>query len=457
MSQPQPEIIVNELGQHSDEISVDFESSAVVYSPKPDGGNFSRIKKDPTKVTTTPWMPWGDDNLKPLSMADDITNTGVLSAGIHSKVRMAVGKGILPFYLTGTDSEGNETLEACQEKEIISFLERNRNYLYSYSNIYNMIAYGFSATQGLLSDDKKQINRIKAVDIFSARLGVKNNKNFIDKLYLCGDWANAGTSYDNTKMSELPILEEGYELEALINGISGHEFVMLHRILLNGTQYYPQPLWEAAKEWVKHSRSIPKMKNAINKNMMSIKYVVLIDASYWARNYKDWGKKSEKEQETTIKNKRDEINKFLTGELNAGKTIVSGKFIDPATKAPIEEIEIKVIDDKWKDGKWLPDSAAADKQILFAMFFNPAIWGGNLLGDGASGGAGSGSDIREAFLVQIMLMHAERMLNLEIFNLIKHFNGWTRFETDKKTLVFRYPNYILTTLDTGKSTKPITN
>lgn len=451
------DLVIDNVGQHGPEISVYFESSAVVYSPKPDGGNLSRVKKDPNDVITTPWMPWGDDNLKPVSMAADITNMGVLSAGIHSKVRMAVGKGIAPFFLTNADNNGNETLEPCIEPELLNFLELNRNYLYSYQNIYNMIAYGFGATQGLLSDDKSRINRIKALDVFTCRLGVKNNKNFIDKIYLCGNWGSAGSTYDKTKMSELPVLEEGYELEALTKGISGHEFVMLHRILLNGTQYYPSPLWEAAKEWVKHSRSIPKMKNAINRNMMAIKYVVLIDGAYWSRTYKDWSKKTEREQQETIKAKRDEINKFLTGEENAGKTIVSGKFIDPATKNTIEEIEIKVIDDKWKDGKWLPDNAAADKQVLFAMFFNPAIWGGNLLGDGASGGAGSGSDIREAFLVQIMLMHAERMLNLEVFNLIKHFNGWTKYETAGKTLVFRYPNYILTTLDTGKSTKETNN
>ena len=105
----------------------------------------------------------------------------------------------------------------------------------------------------------------------------------------------------------------------------------------------------------------------------------------------------------------------------------------------------------------LPDSAAFDKQILFSMFFNPAIWGGNLLGDGASGGAGSGSDIREAFLVQIMLMQAERMMNLEVFNVVKNFNNWVRFESLGRQLVFRYDSNILTTLDTGGSTKPTTN
>jgi hypothetical protein len=152
----------------------------------------------------------------------------------------------------------------------------------------------------------------------------------------------------------------------------------------------------------------------------------------------------------------DDINNYLTGELNTGKTIIAGTYVDPVTKVQIKDIQIEVVDDKMKDGKYLPDGAAADKQIMFAQMYNPAISGANLFSDGASGGAGSGSDIREAFLVQLMLMHAERMMNVEVFNLVKNFNGWAKtYESGNKELVFRYANGILTTLDTGGSQKPI--
>jgi hypothetical protein len=186
--------------------------------------------------------------------------------------------------------------------------------------------------------------------------------------------------------------------------------------------------------------------------------------------HKGWDSYEPKKRDSIIQDKYDEINKFLTGEAAQGKSIISGKYTDPYTKNVVPDIEIEVLDDKMKEGKLLPDSAAADKQILFSMFFNPAIWGGNLLGDGASGGAGSGSDIREAFAVQIMLMHAERMLNCKVFDIVKHYNGWDKkYEVERlipvKTaagtenkkitprLVFRYKSGLLTTLDTGKSTK----
>lgn len=445
------------MQHYSEGISLFSKSNAVVYTEINDGKKFSNLVDVFPDYSGTPWSRWGDDNEDPLRMADDIENCGVLGAGIASKVRMAIGQGVKPKFLVDEKPDGTEILERCTEPEILNWLEANKTYLYSYQSIYNLIGYGWGATQLMLNRGRDYINRIKSTDIVTARLAKKDLKTgVIPSLYLCADWRNM-TVFRPEKMQVLDILEEHYELQDLQNRNSGYEFALVHRLLTNGRQYYPRAMWQAARAYVRLSRSIPTMKEAINKNQMAIKYLILIDAKYWERGYKDWGKKNDDERNVIVKEKHQEISNWLTGELNAGKTIIAGKYVDEYTKIPTEEITIEVLDDKWKDGKMLPDSAAFDKQILFSMFFNPAIWGGNLLGDGASGGAGSGSDIREAFLVQIMLMHAERMMNLEVFNLVKQFNNWTRFETAGRQLVFRYDTSILTTLDTGKSTKPVTN
>jgi len=210
------------------------------------------------------------------------------------------------------------------------------------------------------------------------------------------------------------------------------------------------------------------MKEALHKNQMSLKYLIVISDHYWDKNYAGFKNLKQEEKDKIVDEKFNDINNWLVGESNAGKSIITGNYYDKISGKFIDDIKIEVIDEKWKDGKMLPDNAAADKQILFSMFFNPAIWGGNLLGDGASGGAGSGSDIREAYLVQLMLMQMERMLNLQVFNLVKNFNGWSkRLEKEREIklpdgttkkitprLVFRYKTAILTTLDTGKSTQP---
>jgi hypothetical protein len=412
---------------------------------------------DVNNFAATDWSPWGDDNQEPDRMKDDIENCGVLSAGILSKVRMAIGNGLYPALVTGIDAAGNEILEWVNDLEINRWLETNKTYLYSYQNIYNMLAYGWGASQIMLDNDRKKINRIKAADVFDARLAKKDPKTgLIDNLYLCSDFGKVTTN-DKEKVQTIPVLFEGYELEHLQSTTTGTEFALLHRLLTNGRQYYPRPLWKAAQAWINISRSIPAMKEALHKNQMSIKYVILIGENYWSRNYKDWKNKTEDDKKKIIADKYQEIDTWLSGEKGTGKSIIAGAYYNPVTKVKEPDIEISVLDEKWKDGKMLPDNAAADKQILFSMFFNPAIWGGNLLGDGASGGAGSGSDIREAFLVQLMLMQTERVMNLDVFSLVKYFNGWTRLETDNKFLVFRYKSGVLTTLDTGGSTTTTQN
>jgi hypothetical protein len=125
------------------------------------------------------------------------------------------------------------------------------------------------------------------------------------------------------------------------------------------------------------------------------------------------------------------------------------------------------------DGKLLPDSGAANSEILFALMINPALMGAGNPGGKAYGDTSGGSNVRESFLVQIMIMEAERRLNASVFNVIKKFNGWSERLEKKPTvvpmvgagpvtpqsrivtprLVFRHPTGLLTTLDTGKSTK----
>lgn len=435
---------------------------------------------DNDTATTTEWANWGVDNLEPTRMADDIENSGVLSASISSKTRMAIGKGIEPFLLVGSDIDGNEILLPVRDEEITSWMRANKTYKYSYKTIYNLLSYGWSATQfvfnkAVLVSGKKgiKINRVFAADAYDSRISKKNENNEIEYLYRCSKW-NGVNSYDPEKMFKIPLLKEDYEIDQLKQFIESKskekEFAMLHRLTLNGKHYYPDPLWKSAKEWVKISRSIPNIKKAINKNQMLIKYVITINNAYWSK-VPGWSNKTQDEQIAFQKDKFKEIDTWLTGEENAGKSISSSNYYDPISKEWVNDIKIEVVEDKFKDGKMLPDSAAADKQILFAQFFNPAIWGGNLLGDGASGGAGSGSDIREAFLVLLMLMHTERQMNLEVFDIVAAFNGWTeRLEVatqykDPKTgetstiipqLVFRYKSGLLTTLDTGKSTKEAT-
>jgi hypothetical protein len=398
---------------------------------------------------TNAWASWGATNLQPVLYAADIENVPSLTGPIETKARMAIGRGFLPFVITNVQADGTEEVEFINDPDILAWLENNNDFLHGWQNVYNMLAYGWGATQIVMSKDGRLINRIKATDVYQARLKKLNSQKQIESLYLYGDWSKMVMP---DALVTLPVLEEGNELDDL-KARSGEapEFVILHRMLKNGAIYYPKPLWMAAKAWVDIAKSIPALKNQLNVNQISIKYVITISPEYWKKFHEDWDSYTPDKKQEIMEDKYDEIDTYLVGTDKTGKSITAGAYVDPVTKTVIPDIKIDVIDDKMAEGKMLPDASAADKQIMMAQLFNPAINGANLLADGSSGGAGSGSDIREAAAVQLVLMHAERMLNLKIFNVVKHYNGWFDKYKSQGMLVFRYQNSILTTLDTGKS------
>jgi hypothetical protein len=114
-------------------------------------------------------------------------------------------------------------------------------------------------------------------------------------------------------------------------------------------------------------------------------------------------------------------------------------------------MKITALDDKHKEGKLLPDSAAGNSEILFALMLNPALLGVDMPG-GMYGGGKGGSNIREAFMVQILIREIEREFVCKPLMLAARVNGWKK---KYPNLSFRFPNHYLTTLDTGKNAKPI--
>lgn len=410
--------------------------------------------------STNEWVNWtrnkGQANQFGNEIAEKIRLCGVLNTAIKASARIALGKGLKPVKLTGIDAKtGEETYEYIDDKEIEDFLNNNHHFKYSLRNIRNSIGWGWTHGRFVLNPDGNKIAAFKIDDIVKCRLGKKNKKGVIEKTYYAADWAqNLINSKENVK--PLTLLQEDNEVAHLQDLIktktTQREFSFIQRGELDGMEYYPYPTWYPAWDWVDMDIKIPAMKVAMFNNQITVKLLITIHEQYFKEIHGDkWMAYSYEEAQAIREAKAQEINKHLTGNENAYKSIVTNSYVDQHGNQ-IEYIKIQVIDDKIKDGKLLPDSSAAIKQVLFACMMNPALFGANIFGSDFGGGAGSGSDIREAYLVQIMLMETERQLNSRVFDIISKVNGWQdRYEGK---LRFKYPNLILTTLDTGGSTAP---
>lgn len=405
--------------------------------------------------TGEPWVNWGTDNKKPCRLSYKIGKSGVLNAAISAKARIAIGKGVAPVLVTGRDQKsGQEIMDWIYDPEIEDWLELNNDYLYSLQFIRDMVGYGWAHSRIRMDNGGQNIASFKTDDVLKCRLGEMNKETGeIMQTFYSPSWKDVKGPKD---YKTLEMLSENNELadlqKRLGRGKGGKEFSLISRGDLNGKSYYPNPIWESVMEWVDLVIKVPEMKHAMFNNQMSIKYLITISIKYFERGDTKWNSYNADEKQQKFKDKVTEINKHLTGNDKAYKSIAAASYMDPSGKE-IKDIQIEVLDDKVKDGKLLPESSAGDKQILFSLMMNPTIMGANTFGAG-EGGAGSGSDIREAYLVQIMLMEAERRMNTKIFNIVKRFNGWSE-RYKGKNLQFRYPNLILTTLDTGGSTAPV--
>lgn len=429
--------------------------AGALFTISNDAPNFSTVQTK-NEINTYKWAMWGTNNYLPIEMAEKISKCGVLAAAIEAKARIAIGKGIKPVKVTGIGEDGEDIYEYINDPEINAWMEENHAFTNSLQFIRNTIGYGWSHGRFILDNEGKKIARYKTDDVVKCRLEKKNTTTgLIDNTYYAADWKNITSAEDKKYVKPFTLLKEDDEYNDLAEKIKQKtkqkEFSIISRNAMHGFEYYPLPLWYSCMDWITMAIEVPAMKAAMMNNQMSIKYMININESYFSNGNEDWAAKTPDQKKEAYEAKCKEISSALVGNKNAYKSISNMMVVNPRTGEAEKSITVEVLDDKVKDGKLLPDSGAANKEVLFALMLNPAIMGANTFGGDYSGGAGSGSDIREAYLVQIMLMEAERHMNTKVFDVVKKINGWVN---KYPTLKFKYPNLILTTLDKGGSTAP---
>lgn len=435
--------------------NVGYSSKAIfmsegLYGSTSGANQATAISTGSDKDGKAPWAVWGSDNKLPITFADHIENCGVLSAALDAKARIATGKGVQPFLIDNVKPDGTEELSWVNDTEIHDWLEENQLFDTHLDFSFDKNGYGWRCGSYMLNLKRDKITRIHRKDVYECRLQKKSTSGFIKSIYMCADWAKNSSSFNKDAHVQLPALMEGFELYDLKGRDSGFEFAFIDRKRRNGRQYYPMPLWYAAQEWVKLARSVPGHKNTQFQRQIQLQYVVTISQKYWQTLHKGWDNMEIDKKMEIVNAKYDEIDEWLSGSGNAYKSLFCFSYVDPVSGKEVKDIQVEAIDDKVKDGKMLPDSAAANSEILFALMINPALMGAGQPGGPYSSNAG-GSNVRESFLVQMMLLEEERKMNLTHLNTVKRFNGWDKkFD---KPLVFRYQSGLLTTLDTGKSTK----
>ena len=408
-------------------------------------------EKDPDKTTVGDIQiaDWGAGNKFPTDADNIINSVSVLNSGLKFIRNFTLGQGIFPVTVEGYDDNGNEVLKPIDDLNIRNFGKSRlvRRYLEKATRDY--LKFGPAFVQLIPNSDGSQLVGINTINAKYCRLGVAESNGTISKCMVSGKWPETPGESD---MQIIDVLDEYDPAADLMrrkwgNQVKGKSFIQVIRDSWSNNEYYSSPVWYTAYTagWIDVARKIPAFLKAAYQNQITWKWHVQIPYAFWDKKYPEAQFKSTAEREAAINSFMDEIETNLCDTANANKPIFTFFEINAQGKTE-EQWIIKPLENKLNSEQDLISSAAANSEILFSLMINPNVLGAGMPGGTYAGNQG-GSNIREAFLVNIANAWLDRQ------NLLDPLETYARFNGAPENMEWRFRNTILTTLDTGSGTK----
>lgn len=383
--------------------------STQITRPDKDSADSRTIAK-PTDRNGIEYSPWGDNNLYPQNVLEDIEKNSITLRAIEVRVAAHFGRGIIAYR-----EKDDDTKEIVKDQEVVDFISENKINRIWYDNILALETFANSFPEMILNKARTRINRIHFLDTAFCRYSKMNDKFRIEKVFYNADWTKPG------KAITIPM----YDADKWVNKdkYKDKKFVYPCFYRSIGTTYYHKAVWHGVRTsgWLTIANKVPEMKKAIMENQMVIKYHIKIPDNYFTKRYTspDYTPKQREEKRKQV---LEDMNEFLTDVENSGKAFISYKFYNEQLDKEYPGWEIEAIDNKLKDDAYLPDSQAANSEILFSLGVDPALLGAGI--PGGKLGAGSGSDKREAYWMLNANMGVYRTQSLDPLYFIRDFNKW---------------------------------
>jgi hypothetical protein len=396
--------------------------------------------------------PWGDSNNLPGEVMDMIERSEVVGTNNHFNILMAYGQGVKP--VIKRNENGKTVFEDCNDTRVKAFFEDNDIPGYFLEQCSDMCTFSNVFPEIILTKSLKEIFSLRHKEAVYSRYGVADpSTGNIIYHYYSAKWKDGITSVDDMVTSE--VLNKYNPLRDLENRIIKRNYVTPRFIIpvnfpTPGKVYYSRPpFWSIFRSGsYDFSTMIWEFKKALLKNGLKIKYIIYVSDKYWDNIFKE--EKIDVNNPAAVKARKEtELQKFkdfIAADKSSGKGLMVLKKTIASGSSAIEEkyITIEVIKADLKGGEFLEDSSEVSNMISYAMSVHP-----NLIGSapGKSGGAMSGTDKRELFMIKSALMKPYRDRLLRPLYLVKKFNKWP------EDLEFIVPDFEFTTLDKNKKGK----
>lgn len=369
------------------------------------------------------WAWWGDNDKLPTTMREKVELVPIAGTTLEKKISMMMGEDLVWVKTEDYRRFGIEA-EQVYNAEIEDWMEANRietewwpaqcaDYCLSFNTFSEMA----------MSNDRSRITSLYHIAAEHGRLSKANARNQVDWLIVSMHYP-FGTAQNDENRVAIP-LYKWYDREAFFANLWRPKFAWHTRFPTPGLIYYARPWWLGLfKEdgWMDVSSDVPKVVRAMQKNQVSLKYTIAIPESYFTLRYPDWTTYESSRRQDIIDDKITEVNTYLAGVDNVYKSVAYVFRENEVSGAAMGKIEITAVDDKAKSGTWVPDSYAADAQIVQGFGMHPTNIG--LAPQSGSMGAGSGSDKLQTYNQGILLNTKDQRLILEPLNYVSRFNGW---------------------------------
>ena len=392
-------------------------------------------------------LAWGKDNLFPCHASEIVRNTTVLNTGLRFLRNLTMGQGIFVCRVKGYNDKGDEILEPADDQAMQRFVGSRLVRRYMEKTLRDFLKVGLSAVQFVPNAAGNKIVGLNTINShyfrFTEPLDTLGSQNCV----ISGSWDLSPSSY-----SILPLLsdyspENHAELLRFMGKMKGG-FVYPVRDSWSNDDIYGEPIWWPAyvAGWVDIAHMVPQYLKKAYKNQTTWKWHVQIPYSFWDKKFPTSEFEDTELRRQAIDKYMSSIEKNLLGAENAEKPIFTNYAVNEMNGRIEEEWKITPLSNKYSAGQEnLVTSAAANSEILFSLMVNPNVLGAGMPGGSYAGNQG-GSNIREAFLVNIANSWIDRQNILDPLQLYMQLNG------APEDLQLRFRNTILTTLDTGAGT-----
>jgi len=393
---------------------------------------------------------WGNNNDFP-SMADQvISSVGVLNTGLKFTRNFTLGQGIFACTVTDFDESGNEVISRVKDKSLITFANSRLVRRFMSKALRDYLKFGCAFVQVIMNADGSKMVGINTINAKYCRLSIADQNEVIQKCVVSGKWPD---SPGQDQFQVFDVLDEydpfaDLQRRRWAQKTAGKSFIFVIRDSWGSGEYYSSAIWWAAylAGWIDIAKKVPSFLKKAYENQITWKWHIQIPYAFWDKQFPAIQFATTELRKAAIESYMDSIESNLCGTENADKPIFTFFDINPQNGKAEEQWIIKPLENKLSNEQNLVTSAAANSEIMFSIMVNPNVLGAGMPGGTYAGNQG-GSNIREAYLVNIANCWLDRQDLLDVLELFIRYNGAA------DDVEWRFRNTILTTLDTGAGTK----